>query len=106
MRKFVALITGCGVGCDYTIACNKDFKVQQAEPEEELFNKLMEEYGHTENATDLPTIDSIIIFEVKDSGMVFLDLSERYDKNKKRVLEEKQDAIDKDLYYKLKQKFE
>ena len=38
-KKFVALLTGAGEGCDYTIGCNLKFKVVEAENKDEAFEK-------------------------------------------------------------------
>ncbi len=48
--RYVALITGAGEGCDYTIACNKDFEVFEAKSDEDA-RKWAREYWE-ENGRD------------------------------------------------------
>lgn len=58
--KYVALLVGQGQGCDYTIACNRDFKIFEADTKEAAIAKCREfwEY-HGE-----PRIEEIHLLEV------------------------------------------
>jgi hypothetical protein len=58
--KFVALLTGKGEGCDYTIGCNKTFDVFEAEDTEAALKhcrQICEEHG-------VDRIDEVNLFVV------------------------------------------
>lgn len=42
MPKYVCLLTGAGDGCDYTIACNKDWKIIEADTLSDLSRQIKE----------------------------------------------------------------
>jgi hypothetical protein len=59
---YVALLSGCGEGCDYTIGCNKAFRVFDAENAEQALEKCQEFFGHYgEDA-----LDSILLFATQE----------------------------------------
>jgi len=77
MKHYIAIIAGPGEGCDHTIGCNLNWKVLIAENEEQVRDKILEEYGELKGSSN-PNIDEIIIYEtVPDSNIVFYNLAER-----------------------------
>ena len=60
--KFVVLLTGEGGGCDYTIACNKDWKKIEANSVEDAMNQVKDmiaEYSE-------PAIEHDELIEIKE----------------------------------------
>jgi len=56
--RYIALYTGEGVGCDYTIACNKDFEVFEADNDLEAIAHCKDRWKERSE----PGIESIRLF--------------------------------------------
>jgi len=86
--KFVALFKGRGEGCDYTIACNKDFRVFDAEncgQAIEVCKKYWEDHGKSRG--DTPVVDIDLYQLTGDKILVGIDVWNNLDA--KAGLEEK-----------------
>jgi len=56
MAKYVALLTGSGYGCDYTIGCNKNFEVFTANDESEAIKRCRQKWEDYYVALSLLTV--------------------------------------------------
>jgi hypothetical protein len=63
MAKYVALLTGSGYGCDYTIGCNKNFEVFTANDESEAIKRCRQKWEDYSKGE--PRIESIQLFLVE-----------------------------------------
>ena len=68
--KFVALLTGFGDGCDYTIDCNKSFKIFEAENQAEAVEKCKEIYEYYGGSYGEPKIEKIDLLTFVDHIIV------------------------------------
>ena len=62
--KYVALLTGQGEGCDYTIGCNKNFVVFEAESPEHALLFCRQEWEDNGGANASPEIKEIELFQI------------------------------------------
>lgn len=63
-KKFVALLTGAGEGCDYTIGCNFKFKIVEAEDKAAAFEKFCEEFYWDSDGFSNELLDKVQLFEL------------------------------------------
>ena len=71
--QYVAIFTGCGEGCDYTIGCNTKTKVFEASDVESaivLCNQVWKAHG---GAFGEPGIEGISLFEINHEIPVCVD---------------------------------
>ncbi len=71
MQKYALLIQGQGTGCDYTIACNRDFKVFLAEDDDDAKDVARKYYEGRRGGE--PGIQSITLLEVSQENELDLD---------------------------------
>ena len=118
MKKFLILLEGHGAGCDYTIGCNKNFYLKEAES----FQSLLEQYFP--DITDAALKDEDWILNInfhpnKYSKASFYEVGEEFDlltagmeyiRQYDAKIEELQDDLDekaeREQYELLKRKFE
>jgi len=73
MAKYVALLTGAGDGCDYTIDCNKTFKVFEAEDDAAAIKRCKQEWEDRGGAGGKPRIEQIQLLRVETTVNVPVD---------------------------------
>jgi len=106
MPTYVALITGCGEGCDYTLACNKTWEVGTAESKEAFLEDIREQYEYGLDGDAEPRLDVVEIFEINGTGTRYDDLYHRYMSEWRAYQEKKKEDDERKQYEKLKEKFE
>jgi hypothetical protein len=82
MAKYCLLLQGAGEGCDYSIDCNKSFKLFEASSEAhalKIAEKLVAEY-------DSEQMDKALLIEIKKSKTI--DLKECLDVDEVEVQDE------------------
>ena len=62
--KYVALLTGEGYGCDYTIGCNKKFEVFEAADESAALKKCKELWEYCGGANGEPRVEKIELYAI------------------------------------------
>ena len=106
MGKYIAVIYGIGEGCDYTIACNQTIKIVEAENEQEVLQKVLEDYDQIEDRVGCKAvIDNVEIYELKNDGVQFNNLADKFYKEKEIYKNKLKEKNDRELYEKLKRKF-
>lgn len=107
MPKYVALIAGTGEGCDYTLECNKTWRISEAKNIEEFRACVLEEFGMLdfENRPDT-LIEQLIIFEASGEAQTISELPVWFNAEHKRYKEQNVVNEERALYEKLKKKFE
>lgn len=71
--KFVTLLTGSGEGCDFTIACNKDFVVFDAVDVREALQKCAKIWEDHGGAGGEPRIEEMLLFSIYEEIHVPID---------------------------------
>ena len=116
MKEYVALITGSGIGCDYTIGCNKRWEFFEAEDMDDAKRIVFQ--GEDEDDEDEDTIygmgfcmgdspEEITIIEIadQDDADIFEWESEKEEEEAKRKAKDEEEAERAELE-RLKKKYE
>lgn len=107
MPKFLALITGTGEGCDYTIGCNKTWKVKEAENKEAFIKDILNDFGMLSfDKTSYPDIliEKLEVIEV-ETIEVIEGIPEWYDQQWNLAKEQKKEDEERKLFEELKAKY-
>jgi hypothetical protein len=76
MPKYVALIAGTGEGCDYTLECNKTWRISEAKNIEEFRACVLENSACWIQYRPDTLIEQLIIFEANGEAQTISELPE------------------------------
>ena len=109
MPKYAVLITGTGEGCDYTLDCNKTWRMVEANDIDECRNIILSEYGMlTFDPNYFPDIliENLILFEIAGEFQEVTGIPEWYEEQYDQHQKQKKIDQERAPYEELKKKFE
>ena len=103
--KYVALFTGRGNGCDYTIGCNKNFITFEETNDDEALAKCKETWKDHGGSAGTPRVETIRLFIVsKEVPVQTYDWNVQDEKDRERRKAEQELKAAEEKAAKLRQK--
>lgn len=109
MGLYAALIVGTGEGCDYTLGCNKTWVIKEAETIDDFRMSVLEDFGMLNfGRKTIPDIliEKMDIFEICGETQSVTGIPEWFFEEVKKSEVIKKEEKERELYEKLKRKFE
>ena len=102
MKKFILLMMGRGVGCDYTIGCNRRWELFSKETVDDAVAKareMVDYYG----ADQISSLDLIEVADSQDVSFILKEIEDAKEVKKDRETKEKELKLLQDLQKKYPQ---
>lgn len=107
MPKYVALMRGTGEGCDWTIACNKDYLIFEADNRDKAEEKCFSVYESHGGKKGDPAICEIMLFEVTGEKAVdLISYNRKIEEEENNKKQREKEEYEREQYERLKKKFE
>jgi len=105
-KQYVALFTGNGEGCDYTIGCNKTWKMITASSKKEAEAKAIDVYWEHGGEAGEPGVASIELLEISSSIKIDVDTIEKeHRKTLNQIIESQTEKKEREELVRLQKKY-